>query len=320
MKNQLLPNWCFRLSKNRVFVVVLVCVFATISSGCASTKITSFTDPDYTKSVFHRVLVIANSERLDARLGLEDMMVKEFSKKKIFAIQSYKLLPPTRYISDSLKIEILLKNNIDSYISIFFGGKGIEQEYIPPLRNSTSSHGTISVSGNTATINTTSTTTNNQGVTISKPWAEFDTRFFDVANGRIIWMANTFTGGNALSNFSTVNFSFCSQIVSDLFTNGLVAEEKTIPESKISMAETSLHSKSGMYISLNGKPVRIMIAKAQELRLKLKNDHLIEGSLLSYESEEQILSMIVIRNEIGEIFKIKCEDISELVIIKSIKE
>lgn len=80
----------------------------------------------------------------------------------------------------------------------------------------------MSVYGNRATYHEKSKTTTYGGYTITKPWAQFDAKLFDVSNGQNAWIASTFSGGNAYANFKTVINSFCGKIVEQLIKDGVV--------------------------------------------------------------------------------------------------
>ena len=88
--------------------------------GCASTKMTSFKDPDYQQANFKRILIIANTTDLEKRQKLESKMVIEFSKVGVFALESYNIFPPTRELSNEDKIrlriiELTLSNGVKEY-------------------------------------------------------------------------------------------------------------------------------------------------------------------------------------------------------------
>lgn len=201
----------------------LVCIAALFGfGGCASTSMTSFTDPAYRATNFSRVLVVVNLSDLQWRQRIESRMVEEFRDKGIFALEGMNLFPPTRDLTDEQKVDLLLQNGIDSYLVIGVGETGTQQVYIPQTGSSTKKEGNVSVYGNTATYREKSTTTTYGGYTVSKPWANFDAKLFDVSNGQNAWVASAFTGGNAYANFNTVINSFCGKTVEQLIKDGVV--------------------------------------------------------------------------------------------------
>lgn len=206
---------------------LLFLTFITILflSGCASTKMTSFKDPDYQQATFSRILVLANTNDLQDRKKLESQLVEEFSYYKIFALESYKLFPPTRDLSDEDKVELLLKNNIDALISIDVGESGTNEVYVPQTSSETKTKGKVNVYGNTANYKEKSTTTYYGGYTLSKPWAEFETRLYDISNGQMAWIASSYTGGNAYANRNTVINSYCEKTVEQLREDKIISKK-----------------------------------------------------------------------------------------------
>ena len=196
----------------------------SILSGCASTNITSFTDPDYRATHFSRILVVANVADLEWRNRIESRLVQELTKQGAFAIKGIELFPPTRDLDDEEKINRLLHNRIDSYITIDVGETGTQEVYIPQTSSTTKTTGSVNVTGSSATYREKSRTTTSGGYTVSKPWAKFTTKLFDVSSGVNAWVATAFTGGNAYANFNTVVNSFCDKIVQQLLRDGLVVK------------------------------------------------------------------------------------------------
>ncbi len=206
--------------KSTRYFISLLCSILLV--GCASTKMTSFKDPDYQKVEFKKILIVANTNDLGNRQKLESKMVEEFSDIGVFALESFRLFPPTRDLTDDEKVELLLNSNIDAFISISVGESGEKEVYIPKTSTTTETKGKVNVYGNTATYKEESTTTNQGGYTVTKPWAEFETKLFDVSNGRMVWIATSFTGGNAFANKNTVINSYCDKTVNMLLEEKLV--------------------------------------------------------------------------------------------------
>lgn len=190
--------------------------------GCASTRMTSFKDPDYQNTEFKRILVVANTNDLEDRQKLEFKMVEAFSEAGVYALESYKLFPPTRELTDEEKVDLLLKNDIDAFISISVGESGVSEVYVPQTSSTTKTKGEVNVYGNTARYKEKSTTTYQGGYTLNKPWAEFETKLYDVSNGQMAWIASSFTGGNAYANRNTVINSYCGKTVDQLLEDRLI--------------------------------------------------------------------------------------------------
>lgn len=202
------------------YSISLLMLFFLVS--CASTRMTSFKDPDYQNTKFKRILIVANTSDLEERQELESKMVEAFTEDGVFALESYKLFPPTRELTDKEKVELLLKNNIDAFISISVGENGVSEVYIPQTSSTTKTEGDVNVYGNTARYNEKSTTMYQGGYKVNKPWAEFQTELYDVSNGRMVWIASSFTGGNAYANKNTVINSYCEETVNELLQDKLI--------------------------------------------------------------------------------------------------
>ena len=203
-------------------VAIIIVSSQLLFIGCASTQITSFKDPDYQNSNFKRILIVANTNDLENRQQLETKMVESFSKEGIFALESYKLFPPTREFTNDEKVSLMLKNNIDAYISISVGESGVSQVYIPQTSSTTKTEGNVNVYGNSANYKQKSTTTYDEGYTVEKPWAKITTNLYDVSNGKMAWIATSYTGGNAYASKKTIVNSYSNKIVEKLLEEGLV--------------------------------------------------------------------------------------------------
>jgi hypothetical protein len=199
---------------------------AFILVSCASTKMTSFKDPDYQNAKFKRILIVANTNDLQDRQKLESKMVEAFTENGVFALESYKLFPPTRELTDEEKVDLLLKNDIDAFISISVGESGVDEVYVPQTSSTKKTKGEVNVYGNTARYNEKSTTTYQGGYTLNKPWAKFETKLYDVSNGQMAWISSSFTKGNAYANRNTVINSYCGKTVDQLLDDKLINNSK----------------------------------------------------------------------------------------------
>ena len=208
--------------KSIKYLTCFLIVFLFIS--CASTKMTSFKDPDYQKAEFKRILIVANTNDLEDRQKLESKMVEEFSNIGVFALESFRLFPPTRELTDEEKVNLLLKNDIDAFISISVGESGVDEVYVPQTSSTTKTKGEVNVYGNTARYEEKSTTTYQGGYTLNKPWAEFETKLYDVSNGQMAWISSSFTKGNAYANRNTLINSYCRKTVEQLLEDNLITK------------------------------------------------------------------------------------------------
>jgi len=202
------------------FTIVTIAI--VLLAGCATTKMTSFKDPAFQSISFKRILVVANTSDLEWRRKIETRMVKSFQDIGVFAIEGVQLFPPTREPTADEKVDILIKNKVDAYVSVSVGESGVKEEYVPSTESTTKTKGSVRVSGDRADYAEKSTTKVDGGYTLSKPWAGFQTKLFDVSSGQNAWVASSFTGGNAFADFSTVINSYCDKVVDQLIEDGLI--------------------------------------------------------------------------------------------------
>ena len=166
----------------RLIFYFLANIFILLT-GCASTSITSYVDPDYTLTKFNNILIVANTNRLDYRVSLEHRLANVFIENGVSAKESYLVLPPTRNFTDSQKIDIMLKNRIDCYLMVNFGESGVITTQLPVIGTNTKGE----VKGNKYE----STTTIIGGEVFKLPYAEFEMKLYDIKNGNMAWIANS---------------------------------------------------------------------------------------------------------------------------------
>ena len=200
---------------NKISLLFFCLVAAFISFNCASTQITSYVDPDYRDSSFKKILVTANTDKLDFRLKIENTISNNLTENGTVSVASYVLFPPTRTFTDSVKSAVMSANKFDACLIVTLGEKGVENFQNPIIASTT--NGTIAPNG---TVNT--TTTYLGGEFTSKPYAEFDLKLFDVKTGKMAWIANSITGGNAYADFETVYNSFCKNVVMKLSADKMI--------------------------------------------------------------------------------------------------
>jgi len=176
--------------------IVVSFIVTVILFGCASTSMTRFKDPDYQNAHFKRVLIIAITNNFGDRQKLESKMVKAFSIVGIYALESYKLFPPTRDLTNKEKANLLHHNNMDALLLMSPGTNGVSSYYVPITSSTTTTEGNIQVSGHTGYYSQESTTTHQGGYTLHKPWANFQTKLIDASNGKTVWIASSFSSGN----------------------------------------------------------------------------------------------------------------------------
>lgn len=206
----------------RVRIFSVVAGVLLFLSGCASTSVTAYKDPNFASKTYESLAIYANTENLEWRQSLEQTMVAEINKRGGYAVPSMSLIPPTRDYEPGEAARILFReNNIGGLITIKVGDSGVQQQWIPQTGSTTTSSGTVSTYGNTGTYSGTSSTTYQGGYNVNKPWAKMSTELIDLESGKKVWVASSHTGGNAYASFNTIRKSYCKKIANELQKAGL---------------------------------------------------------------------------------------------------
>ena len=299
----------------KIYTNLLLIFLAVILSNCASTRLTSFKDPDYKYANFNRILIVVNSNDLEKRLQLETAIVKAFEGTGIYALEGFNLFPPTRVLSDQEKVSLLVENKLDAYISVIVGEIGTEEVYVPPTSSTTKTKGNVNVLGNRATYEEKSKTTYQGGYSFSKPWAEFETKLYDVSNGRMVWISTSFTGGNALASFNTLINSFSNEIVNRLEKNELILTSNIINKRQ--------HQEQRIEEEKRKKEIEELIKKRKDITTQpvksiifLKNSEVIKGFIISTEKKDEVIIRLAVRSDDGEIITLDYDEIEKIESVK----
>ena len=89
----------------------------SIFFGCASTKLTSFVDPEIKDKQYKNVLIFFSSSDLDEQMEGEEILQEEFVENGINAERSINIFAPTREYDDYEIIEKLKQNNYDAVLT-----------------------------------------------------------------------------------------------------------------------------------------------------------------------------------------------------------
>ena len=292
----------------KIYSVIFLFFLSILLSNCASTKLTSFKDPEYDSANFKRILVVVNTSDLEKKLQLESAMVKALKETGIYAIEGFNLFPPTREFTDEEMVARLIENKIDAYISVLVGESGIEEVYVPPTSSTTQTKGNISVLGNTATYEEKTRTTYQGGYTLDKPWAEFETKLYDVSNGRTVWISASYTGGNAFASFNTVINSFSQEVV-----NRLENEELILTNNIVNKKEGKQSKKEFEEQIRKTKDETIPI---ERYIVYLDKNQVIKGSIISIEKMEEEIVRIVMRRDNGKLITLNYDEIVKIEKVK----
>lgn len=201
-----------------------------ICSGCASTKMHSFVDPDFRDHSYERLMVAVQIENLDQRDDAETIFTEELAGTGVRCQRSLDVLPPTRQYDDDEFGTALADAGIDGLLIVRMTEYYEDEYYVPPS-STTSTTGSLSANtyyyGNTAntsgTLNATSYTTTTGGHTYTKPRVRHEVQLWDVQSGRMAWIGCTFTRGNAYARFKHLMSSLADEIKETLQEECLIS-------------------------------------------------------------------------------------------------
>ena len=206
---------------------------ATTVAGCASANMTSMAAPDVKGHTYARVLVFADIDDLGQRQEAEnsltavsvngvangDMLCDPICRVPGLTTALTKFVPaytvffPGRQYSLDDIATVLRREQIDATLVVSPTTVGVETVYIPPSYLTTCS----------ATAGATSCGTNPVGGgTLAKPWEKFAAKLFDVADGRVVWVATSTASGTAFASRSDLIRSMAALTREKLLKDGVV--------------------------------------------------------------------------------------------------
>jgi hypothetical protein len=189
--------------------------------GCTATRLTSYKDPAYENKILSKILIHITENDLETRFNMEKEFVYLLSEHGIPAIESYKLFPPTRELTEEVMLDSITTNGIDTYLMAGILSSGVEIAKLP-TKTISKTEGRLNVYDNNSSYESKTTTTEVGGGTIKKPWANIYTQILDAENGNIIWIADASSGGSAFTTFNGVYKSYCEKVIDKLFEDKLL--------------------------------------------------------------------------------------------------
>ena len=101
-------------------------IIIILLQGCATTTITSFTDPDFKNKAFSNFIILTPNIDLQYGTMLQSKLCEKLKEKKIKCVEAYTLFFPTKEFTLNQKNEMLAKNNIDAYLEIQLGNGNVD--------------------------------------------------------------------------------------------------------------------------------------------------------------------------------------------------
>jgi hypothetical protein len=185
----------------------LICIIFSLY-GCASTKITGYSDPAYTSKTYQSTVVFASNVGLEKAAELEGAICKNFEAKGIKCSPFQLIFPPTRQHSADSVFDIIREKGFDSILILTAGG-----DYSSSQVFGYQSYGNATAYGNQAygqassyALRSYSRQSNIRAVLV------------DGASRETAWLGDAKTEGQGMANVtdSAFNFSVSNKITSTL--------------------------------------------------------------------------------------------------------
>lgn len=177
--------------KFKIVNSLFVFAFVAILASCASTKTTSFTDPDFINKKFSKICVVVDIGDLNVKKELESTIMSELKDNNIEVFSGSDMFPPTRnWTDDQIKFN-LNKNEIDGYLNVKIVEKTIDDRFT------------------------------DVGVQ-RKYFSNFKTELIDVESDKIAYTASSSSQSDEgfSGDFTLIFNSFAEDIISDLKSKG----------------------------------------------------------------------------------------------------
>ena len=265
--------------KRKYFFVVLFLMLAIFLSGCASTTLSTISNPELSQIKFGKILVVAPFSDIGLRKQTEDAFIAKFNLSGMNAISSIQRIPPVKDYNEQELLKILEQDKIDGILVVGLKDYWTSQSYVP---KSSSSRGSASLYGNS--LHYQSYTQEYGGYYISKPNVKFEIRLFDSNSGQVAWLATSRTKGNAFADYNTLANSLAKKVVKMLIEENML--ELTVTDNKGATASST--KTITVTESLNQSPIASFTASFRigvvplEISFDASNSYDPDGNIISY--------------------------------------
>jgi len=265
--------------KRKYFLVGLVLILAIFLSGCASTTLSTISNPELSQLKFGKILVVAPFSDIGLRKQTEDAFIMKFNLSGMNAISSIQRIPPVRDYNQKELLKILEQDKIDGILVVGLKDYWTSQTYVP---KSSSSQGSASLYGNS--LHYRSYTQEYGGYYISKPNVKFEIRLFDSKSGQVAWLTSALTKGNGFADYNTLANSLAKKVVKRLIEENML--KLTVTENK--KISTSATKTTIVTEPLNQSPIASFTANFRigvvplEISFDASNSYDPDGNIISY--------------------------------------
>ena len=127
---------------------LLLAIILATTAGCASTKMTSYSDPSFKGAKYSNFVVHTPNADLESQSLISSGVCEALVSAGARCTSALEIFPPTRHYSNDDKAEVLRSLGVDGYLLIALGGGSFSSQHL-----GSQSFGTTSVYGNSAATN-----------------------------------------------------------------------------------------------------------------------------------------------------------------------
>lgn len=204
----------------------LLFLFLTIMvSGCTTTEMTGFLDPQYKNHQISKVVVRAHGATLEETLTAEQKFAEKLNTHNVNTIKFTDIAPPTRKYTLAQEAKLLKKTGADSLFTVYVARKDSVESYVPPTYHAGKTTSTVNMAGNMAYISSHTTpgyTTG--GYSVSSPIMATFSNLVDLRNGNEIWRGEGYSSG--ASSYLDLLLNAGESAIADMGEKGLLSKEK----------------------------------------------------------------------------------------------
>lgn len=191
---------------------VALLVIAAALTGCASTEVTSFTDPEYHGKKYAKFMVMTPGVNLEYSSMLQSRMCEAIIKKGAVCRRGLDLFPPTRAYDDAVIAKVMHERGIDGYLVVSYGGNHVQRHDMGYVAQGSASvfGNTISAYGSAVPISSYSRTDG------------YSAALIDVSSEQAAWVGGANTHAQGLVNVTNKVFtaSLASELADELARAG----------------------------------------------------------------------------------------------------
>lgn len=212
------------------FMMACILGIAGLLTGCtpATTEINSFTDPDFGRKEFQRLLVAPRYEDLGLRARTEDAFARELATTDAEVVPSMGVLLPTREVSDADLFPLLAAERVDAVLLIRLTDVYQDREFVPERVDIdrddylTARQFRPYRGGGYARGFSRTRVTRSGGYFVEYPRVRHELMLYDVATKRMAWRATTLTSGESNATQQQMVDSFAKEVTARLMVDGIL--------------------------------------------------------------------------------------------------